>query len=154
MAVSEHNWIKAFNTSAQRAEARARILALGDGEDAATVYGQRLLDLAPGRSQSGDYLTDVLDAALLIDNGANVNITDERMGMTALHYSAARGNRPFARLLVSSGRCDHLLRDGQQRYASQLAREWGRDEGVAELLEKNLVRQAHEQGITPTYQIA
>jgi hypothetical protein len=88
-------------------------------------------------------------AAALIAEGADVNVPDHN-GMTALHHAAARGARPCIRLLVASGKCDYLLRDGRGRYAFELAIEWARDYAVARLLMTKQVQQADRQGV-PAY---
>jgi ankyrin repeat protein len=85
----------------------------------------------------------------LVAAGVDVNARDAN-GMTALHHAAAIGSRPCVRVLVNSGRCDYLIRDGLGRYASELAIEWGRDYAVARLLAKHQVRQAHTRGV-PAY---
>ena len=81
----------------------------------------------------------------LIEGGANVNVQDER-GMTALHYAASNGARPCLRLLVSSGRCDYLIKDNRNLYAFELAIEWGKDYAVARLLGKKQRQQALKEG--------
>lgn len=88
-------------------------------------------------------------AAALIAEGADVNVPDHN-GMTALHHAAARGARPCIRLLVASGKCDYLVRDGRGRYAFELAIEWARDYAVARLLMKKQMQQADRQGV-PAY---
>lgn len=83
-----------------------------------------------------------------IDEGANVNVRD-RHGMTALHHAAA-GSRECVRLLVKTGQCDYLARDGQGRYAFELAIAWARDHAVARLLMTKQAQQAARLGI-PAY---
>ena len=84
--------------------------------------------------------------AALLKTGINVNFQDDE-GMTALHHAAALGARPCIRLLVASGRCDYLLRDNQDRYAYQLARQWARDYAVGRLLAKKQAQQAATRGV-------
>jgi len=84
-------------------------------------------------------------AKKIIEDGANVNVQDER-GMTALHYAAANGARPCLRILVSSGRCDYLIKDNRDLYAFELAIEWGKDYAVARLLGKKQRQQALKEG--------
>jgi len=108
--------------------------------------GQDILDL----QLVGAVLGGREDLALeLIERGANVNRQDAQ-GMTVLHHTAARGARQAVRALVASGKCDYLIRDHMNRYAFELAREWGRDEATAELLEKKHVQQASARGV-PAY---
>ncbi len=83
----------------------------------------------------------------LIDRNAPVNYMDPVDHATALHYIAAYRARPALRLLIKSGKCDFLVRDGQGRLPSQLAREFGRDDAMARLLLIKEIRQAQAQGI-------
>jgi ankyrin repeat protein len=85
---------------------------------------------------------------LCMDQGADVNAQDDE-GMTPLHHVAAIGARPCIRLLVGSGRCDYLIRDGKGRYAFELAAEWARDYAVARLLASKQAQQAAAQGVPP-----
>lgn len=87
-----------------------------------------------------------LDTALA--TGGSVNAQDE-YGMTALHHAAAKGARAFIRLLVSSGKCDYLIRDNQGRYAFELAIASARDYAIARLLMMKQAQQAHRQGVAP-----
>ena len=81
-----------------------------------------------------------------ISAGANLSRGDS-LGMTALHHAAADGFRDAVRVLVSSGKCDFLQRDGLGRVPSQLAAEWSGDMAVARLLMKHQMRQAAEKGV-------
>jgi ankyrin repeat protein len=84
---------------------------------------------------------------LLLDQDAPVNYKDPSDKMTALHYIAAYRARPALRVLLKSGKCDFLIRDGQGRLPSQLAREFGRDDAMARLLLIKEIRQAQAQNI-------
>jgi ankyrin repeat protein len=85
----------------------------------------------------------------LIDRNAPVNFLDPIDHATALHYIAAYRARPALRVVLKSGKCDFLLRDGQGRLPSQLAREYGHDDAMARLLVIKEIRQAQAQGIDP-----
>jgi ankyrin repeat protein len=85
----------------------------------------------------------------LIDQNAPVNFIDPVDHATALHYIAAYRARPALRVILKSGRCDFLLRDGQGRLPSQLAREYGHDDAMARLLLIKEIGQAQAQGIDP-----
>ncbi|CAD0261113.1 ankyrin repeat domain-containing protein [Pseudomonas umsongensis] len=86
-------------------------------------------------------------AKLRIDeDDVNVNEQDE-LGMTALHYAAAFGARQCVRILVSSGKCDYLIKDHCGRYASELAFSCGKDYAVGVLLSKKQIKQAFQQGV-------
>jgi ankyrin repeat protein len=82
---------------------------------------------------------------LLLDQEAPVNYKDPSDKMTALHYIAAYRARPALRVLLKSGKCDFLIRDGQGRLPSQLAREFARDDVMARLLLIKEIRQAEAQ---------
>jgi ankyrin repeat protein len=84
---------------------------------------------------------------LLIDRNAPVNHRDLVDHATALHYVAAYRARPALRVILKSGKCDFLVRDGQGRLPSQLARELGRDAAMARLLLIKEIQQAQAQGI-------
>lgn len=114
------------------------ILRFNDGDDRTQVYSQRLIDTV----KSGDAPA----AKLLLDNGADINFQD-KYKMTSLHYAAAHGARPCIRLLTSFNECSYLLKDYKDRYASELAFEWGKDYGVGNLLLKKMARQAYAQGV-------
>lgn len=88
------------------------------------------------------------DVARLVAAEADVNHRDEN-GMTPLHHAAASGERGCLRILVACGRCDYLIRDRLDRYASDIAIEWGRDYAVGRLLTKHQIRQARERGVPP-----
>jgi ankyrin repeat protein len=92
---------------------------------------------------------DARKLQLLIDQNAPVNFVDVFAGATALHYTAAYRARPALRVLLKSGKCDFLLRDGEGRLPSQLAREYGHDDAMARLLMIKEIRQAQAQGIDP-----
>jgi len=85
----------------------------------------------------------------LLDRNAPVNYPDPWDQSTALHYIAAYRARPALRILLKSGKCDFLIRDGQGRLPSQLAREYGHDDAMARLLLIKEVQQAQAQGIDP-----
>lgn len=82
-----------------------------------------------------------------IDNGASVNARDRDTGASALHLTAAQGARPALRVLLASGKCDHLARDRQGRLASELAGVYGRDPAMARLLMRKELQQARAQGL-------
>ena len=82
-----------------------------------------------------------------IDNGASVNARDRNTGASALHYVSAQGARPAMRVLLASGKCDHLARDRQGRLASELAGVYGRDPAMARLLMRKELQQARAQGL-------
>ena len=83
----------------------------------------------------------------LIDRNAPVNFIEPHDHATALHYIAAYRARPALRVILKSGKCDFLIRDGQGRLPSQLAREFGHDDAMARLLVIKEIRQAQAQGI-------
>jgi ankyrin repeat protein len=85
----------------------------------------------------------------LLDRNAPVNYPDPWDQATALHYIAAYRARPALRILLKSGKCDFLIRDGQGRLPSQLAREYGHDDAMARLLLIKEIRQAQARGIDP-----
>lgn len=114
------------------------ILRLNDGDDRTQVYSQRLISTV----KNGDAPA----AKLLLDNGADINFQDEYK-MTALHYAAAHGARPCIRLLTSFNECSYLLKDFKDRYASEIAFDWGKDYAVGLLLSKKQVLQAYVQGV-------
>jgi ankyrin repeat protein len=107
---------------------------------------QDILDAFLGRAAVEG---DAEQVITLLAAGADVNRQDGR-GMTALHHAAAHGAKLVVQLLVAQKDCDLLLRDLKGRYAFELAREWGRDEATAELLEKKQAKQAFERGV-PAY---
>lgn len=84
--------------------------------------------------------------ALMVSSGLEVNFQDEH-GMTPLHHAAASGERGCLRILVACGRCDYLIRDHFDRYASDIAIEWGRDYAAGRLLVKKQIQQAMAQGV-------
>lgn len=85
----------------------------------------------------------------LINRNAPVNFIDPHDHATALHYIAAYRARPALRVILKSGKCDFLIRDGQGRLPSQLAREYGHDVAMARLLLIKEIQQAQAQGIDP-----
>jgi len=82
-----------------------------------------------------------------IEGGAAINARDRETGATALHFVAAQGARPCLRILLASGKCDHLARDRQGRLASELAGVYGRDPAMARLLMRKELQQARAQGL-------
>lgn len=143
----------AINFNTVSSADQAKILAIELGDDPAIAYGKRLLEISRYFGGYGlDRAEELLaEAALLIENDADVNLQSEDDKATALHYAACYGVRPLIRLLVNSGRCDYLLKDGEHRYAAGLAMEWSGDFALARLLSKHQVRQAHERGV-PAYE--
>ena len=82
-----------------------------------------------------------------IAGGASVTARDFNSGATALHYVAAQGARPCLRVLLATGKCDHLARDREGRLASELAGVYGRDPAMARLLIRKELQQARAQGL-------
>ena len=82
-----------------------------------------------------------------VSQGVNLNCVDPRTGATALHYVAAHGARPAFRVLMTTGRCNFLMRDKKGRLASELAGIYGHDPAMARLLLRKELQQAHAQGI-------
>jgi ankyrin repeat protein len=87
----------------------------------------------------------------LAARAAPVNYRDPRNGATALHYVASQGARPAFRALLKIGRCDFLVRDNQERLASELAGTYGQDLAMERLLLKKEIRQARETGVPIDY---
>jgi len=105
--------------------------------------GLRFLDAA----KNGDVRT----MKELLGPNLPVNVIDPDDRATALHYIATFGARPALRVIVKSSRnLDYLLRDGEGRLPSELAREFGHDDAMARLLLIKEMRQAKAQGIDPT----
>lgn len=117
---------------------------------AKVLRGQPSVERGPKRP--GDTLIlavlrrDAHAARQLIKEGVDVNFRDSE-GMTALHHAAAIRERPCLRLLVNCGRCDYLIKDNKERYASELAIEWGDDAGVGLLLAKKQAMQAYQRNV-------
>lgn len=82
-----------------------------------------------------------------IEGGASVNAREPGTGATPLHLTAAQGARPALRVLLASGKCDHLARDRQGRLASELAGVYGRDPAMARLLMRKELQQARGLGV-------
>lgn len=82
-----------------------------------------------------------------IEGGASANARDRQTGASALHFVAAQGARPALRVLLATGKCDHLARDRQGRLASELAGVYGRDPAMARLLMRKELQQARAQGL-------
>lgn len=122
-----------------------------DDQDIAAPVSDPALMAAWEKVKEQEFIRDVKAGKVgsverSIHLGINVNVQD-KFGMTALHYAAARGFRPCIRLLVNSGQCNYLLQDNKGRLASELAYEWGRDHAVGLLLQKKEVRQAYQQSL-------
>lgn len=82
-----------------------------------------------------------------IEEGGEVSARDPETGATALHYIAAQGARGCLRVLLSTGKCDHLARDREGRLASELAGVYGSDPAMAGLLMRKELHQARAQGL-------
>jgi len=117
-------------------EKHHKLLELKPGEEALEVYGRRLIDCV----RTGQ----VYSTAMLIAHGASVNFQDER-GLTPLHHAVMHG-RSCTRVLIASEKCDYLIKDKKNRYAFELAIEWGMDYGLARLLITKQKEQAYAQG--------
>ncbi len=104
-------------------------------------FGWRFLDAA----KNGDART----MKELLDPNLPVNVIDPDDRATALHYIATFGARPALRVIVKSRNLDYLLRDGEGRLPSELAREFGHDDAMARLLLIKETRQARAQGRDP-----
>jgi hypothetical protein len=52
-------------------------------------------------------------------------------------------------VLLTSEKCDFLIRDWEERLPSEIAREYGRDREMARRLLIKEMRQAQQQGIDP-----
>ncbi len=91
---------------------------------------------------------DAMSMEGLIHAGASVNHQDAQTGATALHYAAAYGARAALRVLLSSGKCDFLIRDKAGRLASEMAGLYADDPVVARLLRRKERAQADRLGIS------
>jgi ankyrin repeat protein len=94
---------------------------------------------------------DAPELEQLLEEQAPVNFIDPVDHATALHYIAAYAARPALRVVLSSGKCDHLIRDAEGRLPSEIAREYGHDRAMARLLLIKEVRQARAQGLDPRH---
>ena len=83
-----------------------------------------------------------------IEEGFPANWQDPLTGATALHGAAGTRARACVRVLVESGRCDVLLRDKQDRLASEMAFLYGDDPAAARWLRVHERRQAAAKGIS------
>ncbi|GAB3326684.1 hypothetical protein GCM10027428_35430 [Haliea atlantica] len=79
-----------------------------------------------------------------------VNYQERGTKFTALHAAAATGARMTARLLLETGKCDHLLRDFKGRLPSELANLYGNDPALAHLLGIKERKQGDREGIRVT----
>jgi hypothetical protein len=105
-------------------------------------FGWQVLDAA----KNGDART----MKELLGPNLPVNVIDPDDRATALHYIATFGARPALRVIVKSRNLDYLLRDGEGRLPSELAREFGHDDAMARLLLIKETRQAKARSIDPT----
>ncbi len=92
---------------------------------------------------------DALELRELLKKDAPVNCVDPVDRAAALHYVAAYDARPALRVILKSGKLDHLVRDRDGRLPSELAREFGRDDAMARLLMIKEMRQAEAEGVDP-----
>jgi len=69
-----------------------------------------------------------------IDEGFSINYQSPENGLTALHRAAAAGARGTVLVLLKAGKCDHLIKDRQNRFASEHAFIFGDDEAMSRLL--------------------
>ena len=83
----------------------------------------------------------------LIDAQANVNVRDQLMGATALHYAAAYSFHSALVALIRCGRCDYLIRDKKGMYPSEVADVIAKDPRAANVLSEMEARQAHKTGV-------
>lgn len=78
----------------------------------------------------------------LMQSGADIN-TQDKDGMTALHYAAAYGAQTCLRVLLESNDCNFLLKNNNGNYASDLAMLWAKDYVTCELLNEKQAMQAY-----------
>ncbi len=82
--------------------------------------------------------------------GYDVDKPRQKTKDTVLHIAASRNARDVVRVLVESGKCDYLMRDGQGRLASEKAYLFGRSPALARLLSIKERQQADREGIKLT----
>ena len=92
---------------------------------------------------------DTARVETLVRDGAPVNFIDPVHHATALHYLAAYDARRALHILMSTEKCDFLVRDWKGRLPSEIAREYGRDREMARHLLTEEMRQARRQSIDP-----
>jgi hypothetical protein len=92
---------------------------------------------------------DTARVETLVRDGAPVNFIDPVHHATALHYLAAYDARRALQVVMTSEKCDFLVRDWKGRLPSQIAREYGRDREMARRLLVEEMSQARRQGIDP-----
>lgn len=84
----------------------------------------------------------------MLARGFPVNYQDPETGDTALHLVAAHQARKALRVLLATGECNFLLRDGQGRLSSEVAYLDGRDPAVSRLLGIKEKKQGAAEGVT------
>jgi ankyrin repeat protein len=136
-----------FSSDVSHAALREQIKkfnASSEEERAAYVddFGKEFLMVAQYGNSAG--------VAAFIEEAFPVNYQDKRNRQTALHYAAAADARDVIRVLVSSGKCDYLLRDIWGRLPSEVAYLSGDDPALARLLGNKERKQARAQGIKLT----
>ena len=86
-----------------------------------------------------------------LELGGDPNLKRPRYGDTAIHMAAGSGARDAVRILMASGKCDHLIRDRHGNLPSDSAYLYGRDPALARLLSIKERKQAEAQGIVLTF---
>lgn len=82
--------------------------------------------------------------------GFDVNKPRGKTKETILHIAATRNARDVIRVLIESGKCDYLIRDGHGRLASEKAYLFGRNPALARLLSIKERKQAEKEGVRLT----
>lgn len=86
--------------------------------------------------------------AASLDEGLPANAQDPETGETALHIASGVGARNVVRALLSTGECDHLIKDNFGRLASECAYLFGDDPPLSRLLAIKEKEQAQDIGQT------
>lgn len=87
---------------------------------------------------------------IYINSGFPVNHQSDVSGETALHIAAEVRARNVLRSLLSTDKCDFLIRDYKGRLPSEMAFLYGRDPAVARLLRIKERKQGEENGVRVT----